>query len=132
MATPGYSGKPLWQKLGLNPDSTVSVVGYPGDYQALVGLPVGLATNAPFVHAFVRSESALAEVIEGLASTLPATGIAWISWPKRASGIATEVTENSIRDHALPTGLVDVKVCAVDENWSGLKLVWRVTERKGR
>lgn len=132
MFTPGYSGKPLWQKLGLKPGSAVWVTGFAGDYSALVGQAVVFSENAAFVHAFVTTRVELATVVARLAATLPATGIAWISWPKRSSKVVTDVTEEDIRTHALPTGLVDVKVCAVDETWSGLKLVWRTSERRGR
>lgn len=132
MATPGYSGKALWQKLGLVEGSVVSVRGYPDDYAALIGLPIVAVEAAAFVHVFVTLEKELAAAIAQLATTLPATGVAWVSWPKKSSRVPTEISEELIRTYALPTGLVDVKVCAVSEVWSGLKLVWRVSARAGK
>ncbi len=125
MAT-GYSGKALYQKVGIVPGGAVRVEGYQGDYEALVGCPVGRGgPDAALVHLFVSREAALREGLSAALPQLPDRGTIWVSWPKRASGVATDVTEDTIRAVALPMGLVDIKVCAVDATWSGLKLVRR-------
>ncbi|MBM4366657.1 MAG: DUF3052 family protein [Deltaproteobacteria bacterium] len=122
----GYSGKALCQKLGIVPGGRVRVEGYEGDYEALVGCPVVAGgREAGLVHLFVSREAALREGLAGALPGLPERGMIWVSWPKRASGVATDITEDTIRAVALPMGLVDIKVCAVDATWSGLKLVRR-------
>lgn len=132
-ATAGYSGTPLTKKLGLTANSRMYTIGAPPDYAAWLGpLPPGAtisarapSTGCEFVHIFVRS---MAELDRGLPSARRAitpAGAIWVSWPKKSSGIPSDVSENAIRDHALRTDLVDVKVCAVTEIWSGLKLVVR-------
>jgi hypothetical protein len=83
-------------------------------------------------HIFETSASALQREIETLAKKLPATGTIWVSWPKKSAKVATDITEDTVRTIALPLGLVDVKVCAIDATWSGLKLVWRRENRAGR
>ena len=128
--TAGYSGKPLWQKLGLKPGLRLRIVDAPGDYAALTGFDVGLAVLArsgafDFGHAFVHTRRELDAVLGKLDSLLDPAGQLWISWPKKASKVPTDVTEDVVRELALPRGLVDVKVCAVDAVWSGLKLVRR-------
>lgn len=129
----GYSGKPVWQKLGLKPELRVRVVDAPGDYAELIGLdaltPVGARSAFDFAHVFANSAARLDAHVRALVKTLPPTGMLWVSWPKKASKVPTDVTEDTIRAIALPLGLVDVKVCAIDAVWSGLKLVWR---RSGR
>lgn len=122
----GYSGKALYQKLGIAPGGVVRVEGYEGDYEALVGCPVMAGGgDAGLVHLFVMREAALREGLVAALPGLPDRGVIWVSWPKRASGVATDITEDTIRAVALPMGLVDIKVCAVDATWSGLKLVRR-------
>jgi hypothetical protein len=127
----GYSGKPVWQKLELSPASRVLVRNAPGDYLALVGAgddaPVLVGTRAAFdlAHVFASNAALLAKELANLSARLPANGALWVSWPKKSSGVATDVSEDTVRAIALPMGLVDVKVCAIDATWSGLKLVWR-------
>jgi len=126
---PGYSGKSLAQKLGVKPGMRVRVLGYDGDWRALVGVDdvVMAGTELQLQHLFVTQEAALREgLVDALANMAPG-GMAWVSWPKKASGVPTEVGEDTIRAVALPMGLVDIKVCAVSDTWSGLKL----TRRRG-
>lgn len=124
--TPGYSGKPLFQKLGIKPGVTVRVVGWDGDYEALVGTRVEPGgSSATLVHVFATGLDNLSRVVAEALPTLPERGVLWLSWPKRSSGVATDITEDRIRDLVLPLGLVDVKVCAVTDTWSGLKVVRR-------
>ncbi|MBM3980804.1 MAG: DUF3052 family protein [Planctomycetes bacterium] len=132
----GYSGTPLWKKLGLRADTTALLVHAPANYAALVaGAPAGVAfTDRPepplaFVHLFVTARADLAARLPDLLADLAPAGVIWVSWPKKAAKVPTDVTEDTIRDVALPLGLVDVKVCAVDATWSGLKLVVRVANR---
>ncbi len=134
----GYSGTPLWKKLGIKPNTTVVTVNAPASYRKLLpGLPAGVAfateVDPPlaFVHLFVTSAADLAARLPALKTALAPDGVLWVSWPKKASGVKTDVTEDGIRAAALPLGLVDVKVCAVDAIWSGLKLVIRVANRAG-
>ena len=126
----GYSGTPLPQKLGIKEGHKVALVGAPAGFDLGV-LPTG-ATVAKrtgkqheVIVAFVKSRAELAARIAELRPKLTQAGGLWIAWPKKASGIATDMTEQAIRDVALPTGLVDNKVCAIDETWSGLRLVIR-------
>ncbi|HEY0229998.1 MAG TPA: DUF3052 domain-containing protein [Dokdonella sp.] len=134
----GYSGKPVWQKLGLKPELRVLVRGAPGDYAGLVGLGdaacnlVGARAAFDLAHLFATSARELAKDIDALSPRLPAAGTLWVSWPKKASKVATDITEDTVREIALPLGLVDVKVCAIDAVWSGLKLVWRRERRAGK
>jgi len=132
----GYSGKPVWQKLGLAPALRVLVRGAPGDYVELVGCEAGaltlVGTRAAFdvAHVFATSRSTLTREIVALDKRLPDSGMLWVSWPKKASKVTTDITEDTVREIALPLGLVDVKVCAIDTVWSGLKLVRRRTARR--
>jgi len=133
----GYSGTPLWKKLGILAGDTVLTMNAPAGYRKLLaGLPKGVAfiTEADppldFVHLFVESAADLAARLAQLRPDLAQDGVIWVSWPKKASGVKTDVTEDVIRAAALPLGLVDVKVCALDAIWSGLKLVIRVANRK--
>jgi len=134
----GYSGKPVWQKLGLAAESRLLLRHAPGDYADMVGLDAGalneVGARAAFdiAHVFATSKAELAEEIRSLAQRLGATGVIWVSWPKKAAKVATDITEDTVREIALPLGLVDVKVCAVDDVWSGLKLVWRRDRREGK
>ncbi len=132
----GYSGTPLAKKLGLKTGLRVMLRDVPGDYAAQTDFDLTLCQvlaqpgTFDFAHAFVDSRAALVRALDALEPDLDDTGMIWISWPKKASKIATDLTEDGIRDLALPRGLVDVKVCAVDAVWSGLKLVRRVANRK--
>ena len=128
-APAGYSGTPLAKKLGIVEGARVFAVDAPDDYDELVApLPPGV-TNAKrvdattdLVHLFVRSRARLAKALEVTRKAMRPDCAIWVSWPKRASGVATDITEDTIREVALPMGLVDVKVCAVDATWSGTTL----------
>lgn len=128
----GYSGTPLARKLGIAKGTVVTAIGAPKDYAALLApLPAGarissrVAASAAFVHLFTSSRTELAARLTALRARLPAAGTVWVSWPKKTSRVPTDITEDVIRAVALPLGFVDVKVCAVDATWSGLKLVIR-------
>ena len=128
----GYSGTPLVRKLGFKPGMRAHYVAAPEGFDALLGeLPGGvrvLARAAPdldLVVLFVGWRADLERRIGGLHAKLRQDGMLWVAWPKRASKVPTDMTEDVVRDVALPRGLVDVKVCAIDETWSGLKLVIR-------
>jgi len=128
----GYSGTPLVRKLGLEQGMRAHYAGAPDVFPALLGeLPDGvrvLARPAPeldLVVLFVRSCAELERRLGGLHAKLSRDGMLWVAWPKRASKVPTDMTEDIVRDVALPRGLVDVKVCAIDATWSGLKLVIR-------
>ena len=129
------SGTPLAQKLGLKPGMRIVVLNPPWDYRATVRPPEGTAistrmgTAVRFGHLFVRSQRELARTLPRLAKALADEGMLWVSWPKKTSGVATDLDENLIRQLGLAERLVDVKVCAVDEVWSGLKFVRRVRDR---
>ena len=132
----GYSGTPLPRKLGIKEGATVATLGAPGGFAgSLEPLPAGvtltgaLPERADVVVAFFTEAGALAEGLPALTDAIFPAGGLWIAWPKRASGVATDITEDVIRDLALPTGLVDNKVCAIDDTWSGLRLVVRKENR---
>ncbi len=128
----GYSGTPLAKKLGIKEGTRVFAPGAPPHYRDLLDpLPAGVTFQARFaastelVHLFTASRAELAHWLASWRPTLQASGIIWVSWPKKAAKVPTDITEDVIRAVALPMGYVDVKVCAVDEVWSGLKLVIR-------
>ena len=133
MATPaGYSGTPLWKKLGLKPGLRLCVVNAPADYDALIAgapEPMERATrpgaSVGLVHLFAEQRTELSRQLPHLRDQLAPDAVLWVSWPKKASKRSTDITEDVIRELALPIGWVDVKVCAVDAVWSGLKLVVR-------
>lgn len=137
MTSAGYSGTPLAKKLGFKPGTKVLVLGdVPKDYKALLApLPERVSISGtgkpPYaaVHVFVTKRGELEKHLKQLRKTLEPDGYVWISWPKRTSKVPTNVTEDVIREICLPLGFVDIKVCAVNEVWSGLKLVIRVSER---
>lgn len=136
-ASSGYSGTPLARKLGIKPASTLCVVNAPDDYAALVApLPDGVLITSQFdagtdlVHAFVTEREELAEILTSTRERLRDDAVLWVSWPKKASKVPTTVTEDVMRELGLPLGFVDVKVCAVDAVWSGLKLVVRKELRR--
>jgi hypothetical protein len=133
----GYSGTPLAKKLGIAGGSTVVALGAPQEYEAwLAPLPAGarVVRRAPAaarsVHLFVTEAAALGRALKDWRQRLDPDGFLWISWPKKSSKIATDVTEDVIRELGLPMGWVDIKVCAVSEVWSGLKLVVRKELRR--
>lgn len=133
----GYSGKPLAEKLGIKPGTIVVAIDAPDDYRRLLApIPSGVnfasraVGNTKFVHVFVRERRVLLTHLQSLRSKIPDDAAVWVSWPKKSSGVATDITEDVIRNVALPLGFVDVKVCAVDETWSALKLMIRRENRK--
>lgn len=130
--TPGYSGTPLARKLGLKPGMAVHVAAEPEGYRDwLAPLPAALrfqprlSADIALVHWFGDSRAGLALALRRCRDTLAPDAVLWVSWPKKASKVPTDITEDVIRELALPMGWVDVKVCAVSEVWSGLKLVVR-------
>jgi hypothetical protein len=132
----GYSDTPLPKKLGIKPGLVVITINAPTNYRRLLGtIPEGvtfsdrLKPDSSFVHVFIRKRSELAKRLAVLREKIADTGTVWISWPKRSSGVPTDVTEDVVRAVALPLEFVDVKVCAIDETWSGLKLVIRHEQR---
>ncbi len=130
----GYSGTPLIRKLGIKPDSRISFVSAPRNLPALLG-PLPKTTFVTdkgvldFAILFVKSRSALAKDFAGLRDRLESNGMLWVAWPKKTSGVDTDLTEGVVREFGLQSGLVDVKVCAIDDTWSGLKFVRRVKDR---
>jgi hypothetical protein len=134
----GYSGTPLPQKLGIKEGHRVAFVGAPKGFDATLGaLPTGVTAQARLagkalldvIVVFVNKRTDLVAKLDAARPRMAQAGGLWIAWPKKSSGMATDVTENTIREVALPTGLVDNKVCAIDETWSGLRLVIRVANR---
>lgn len=136
MKATGYSGTPLAKKLGIKEGFKIRVVDQPDYYFDLfTDLPETLTilkdkkTKKNLIHYFTKSAAALHKDIVALRNEIEPNGMIWISWPKKASKITTDITEDTIRELALTNGLVDIKVCAVDEVWSGLKLVIPVKDR---
>jgi hypothetical protein len=130
--TAGYSGKPLSEKLGVGEGDVIATIDAPTHYAELLRpLPDGarITTRVPkspsLVHVFATSRARLRRHLELLRGTIAPNGTIWVSWPKRTSKMQSDITEDVIREVALPLGLVDIKVCAVDDLWSGLKLVIR-------
>ena len=126
----GYSGKPLPQKLGIKPGFCIFVDGAPAAYGDIVGtLPVGVKMAArpkpplDMVHVFATQAGGLADKLRGYRAAIAQNGMIWVSWPKKSSGIISDLSEVVVRNTALPLGLVDIKVCAIDDIWSGLKFV---------
>lgn len=133
----GYSKTPLAQKLGIKTGARVVVLGEPTGYRKwLAPLPEAVSfadkanAGSEFVHLFGTERRMLDKELKRLRKLLADAGILWVSWPKKSSGVATDITEDVIREVCLPLGFVDVKVCAVDETWSGLKLMIRRENRK--
>ena len=128
----GYSGTPLPKKLGFRDTTRLVVLGEPEEYPVLVGpLPAGMerqrsvTKTTNLVHVFVVRRQELVHQLGALRKTLSPDAAVWVSWPKKSSRVPTDVTEDTLREVALPLGFVDIKVCAVSEVWSGLKLVVR-------
>ena len=135
----GYSATPLPQKLGIKPGTIVVLIGAPENYRKLLGnVPSGVnfATrpvgNTKFIHLFGKERRALETHLRSLRQKIADDAVLWVSCPKKSSGSPTDVTEDVIRQVALPLGFVDIKVCAVDETWSGLKLMIRRENRKSK
>ena len=136
-ASAGYSGRTLWKKLSVK-DGQVT---WRLKRRASVAKEIAAGGVAPKVmkapkaglemaHLFVTKKQELGRELKGLRRLLAQDGTMWVSWPKKASGVATDITEDTVRQMCLPLGFVDLKVCAVDAVWSGLKLVIRKSERK--
>jgi hypothetical protein len=135
MSTPGYSGKPLAAKLGIKADHLVLLDKAPAGF-VVEGLPPGTsvarrAGRTPYdvVLMFCPDRARLTKRLPVLLARTTTAGMIWTAWPKRSSGVPTDLDENGIRELALPLGVVDVKVCAIDATWSGLKLVRRLSSR---
>ena len=134
----GYSGTPLPKKLGIKPGARLGLIRPPDDFEATLGeLPDGVVARpvgrgGPFdvIICFCHSSKELARDLPGLPARLDPAGGLWIAWPKRSSGLATDLGEAEVRGRGLGTGLVDNKVCAIDDTWSGLRFVVRVKDRK--
>jgi len=132
----GYSGTPLVKKLGIKPDFEVALVNAPGNFAQQLELPASVNIKSPLkskdldlIILFVTSQKALISTFAQYSGRIKPAGMIWVSWPKKASGVRTDLNENIVREVGLATGLVDVKVCAVDEVWSGLKFVFRLKDR---
>jgi hypothetical protein len=136
MIPAGYSSTPLAKKLGIKAGFIIRLINPPANYYSLfTDMPADITfveerhTKKDFIHYFTKVAAELGQLIPLLKSEIVQNGTIWISWPKKASKVPTDITEDLIREMALANGLVDVKVCAVDEIWSGLKLVIRVKNR---
>jgi hypothetical protein len=135
----GYSGTPLAQKLGIKAGHFVALLKAPAGFETtLVGLPDGVTvrtaargTNDVLV-SFHTCRADLEKRLPLLVDAMDIDGGLWIAWPKKGSGVPTDITEDTVREVALPVGLVDNKVCAIDETWSGLRVVWRRELRAGK
>jgi len=132
----GYSGTPLAKKIGIKEGARVALVNAPKDFQFEpnelpddVEFIKGSAKSLDIILFFVTTERALAKEFSKLASRLTASGMIWIAWPKKSSGVRTDLTFNRVQTIGLDAGLVDVKICAVDDTWSGLKFVYRLKDR---
>lgn len=133
----GYSGRPLHRKLGLKDGMRVQVLNTPSDYRRLVGpdapafeLLDGPENDLDMVHLFTDARGELQAIVPDAVTKIRPAGMIWISWPKKSSGVETDVTEDVLREVCLPLGLVDVKVCAVDSTWSALRFVIRKENRQ--
>jgi hypothetical protein len=133
---PGYSGTPLPKKLGIKPKSRVQLSNIPAEVRAELSTALAecyvskKGSPLDFAMLFTKSHAELATRFPLIAETLAPAGMLWISWPKKSSSVATDLNENLVREIGLHAGLVDVKVCAVTEVWSGLKFVRRLRDRK--
>jgi hypothetical protein len=128
----GYSGTPLSAKLGIKSGYEIHLVGAPDGYLKLVEpipenvkIAARLSKNTDLVHVFTSRKTELAKALHSYRGKLKTSAVVWVSWPKQAAKVPTDITENTVRELALPLGFVDIKVCAVTEVWSGLKLVIR-------
>ena len=132
----GYSGTPLPKKLGIKPGFEVAFANAPEDFVKQLDLPsdvnvrsLAKARDLDFILVFVKSQKILTTAFAQYSPKIKPDGMFWVSWPKKTSGVQTDVTENIVRDVGLAAGLVDVKVCAIDDVWSGLKFVYRLKDR---
>ena len=134
--TTGYSGTPLPRKLGIKPGARVGLIGAPHDFDAVLGdLPPGVTVlrrargRLDVLVLFVQKASELERRLPALKQALDQAGGLWVAWPKRSSGVATDLSERTVRELGLAAGLVDNKVCAIDATWSGLRFVYRLADR---
>lgn len=132
----GYSGKPLILKLGIKPGSRLGIFDAPGGFDATLGtLPEGVTPTTTLrgshdvVVLFARNKKALEKRFDEVAKVVALIGSFWVSWPKKTSGVLSDLDENVVRAVGLNRGWVDIKVCALDETWSGLKFVTRLSNR---
>ena len=132
----GYSGTPLVKKLGIKPDFDIAFINAPKNFINQLDLPSSVKVKSfsrnqvfDFILLFTKSRTVLNAAFAQCAHKLKTNGMLWVSWPKQSSGVRTDLNENVVRDIGLTAGLVDVKVCAVDEIWSGLKFVYRLKDR---
>lgn len=137
MQTAGYSGTPLAKKLGIKSGFKLALLNAPEHYLSLfTDMPPDVVfvndenTLKDLIHLFVKDKAEYMATLPRIRTQIVQNGSIWVSWPKKASKVPTDITEDIIRNYALATGLVDIKVCAVDEVWSGLKLVIRLSDRK--
>jgi hypothetical protein len=134
----GYSKRPLREKLGIAPGQRACLLGAPPGYVEMLELPPGCAPHArlrgryDFIQYFARSAAELRRRLPALREALEPDGMLWLSWPKKTSGVASDLDDGVVRREGLAAGLVDVKVCAVDEVWSGLRFVFRQADRPAR
>jgi hypothetical protein len=132
----GYSGTPLAEKLGIKEGHRVTVIGAPGEW-SIDQLPANVhvsrrrrTVTSDVVIAFFTNAAALRSAVASLATTITTDGALWIAWPRKAGGHRSDITDNVVRNAVLPLGLVDVKVAALDDDWSSLKMVWRTELRE--
>ncbi len=132
----GYSGTPLVKKLGMKAGMCVMFINEPNGFSHAYDWPdvkpANIKSPLDFVLLFAKNKSGLQGFFDHMAARLSPNGIAWVAWPKKSSGLQTDLDENGVRKYGLRSGLVDVKVCAIDETWSGLKFVIRVKDRPRR
>jgi hypothetical protein len=136
--TAGYSGTPLPRKLGIKPQARLGLIGAPHDFDEVLGeLPPGVTVHRrvrgsfDVLVVFVQKRSELERRLPALKRALDEAGGLWVAWPKRSSGVATDLGDNAVRELGLAAGLVDNKVCAIDATWSGLRFVYRLADRTG-
>jgi len=139
VSTAGYSGTPLPRKLGIREGCRLLLAGAPDGFGAVLGdLPAGVELAGPADGAvdvailFALERAAVRRELAALAASLQPAGGLWVAWPKRSSGVVTDLDENGIRESGLAAGLVDNKVCAIDSTWSALRFVWRLRDRPAR
>jgi len=131
----GYSGTPLVKKLGIKPNFNVAFVNAPENFLKQLDLPPQATVNSrsnkalDFALLFVRTEKELKQNFKKFAARLQPSGMLWVAWPKKSSGVLTDLMFASVQAIGLAAGLVDVKICAVDDTWSGLKFVYRLKDR---
>jgi len=138
-AAAGYSGKPLLEKLGIRPGHRISIENAPGHYLRLLGqlpegaeLLAGRASGLDVLHLFAGDRGQLSEAFPRAKQRIKPDGVLWISWTKQTSALKSDLNENTVREIGLAHGLVDVKVAAIDQDWSALKFVYRTKDRPGK